>query len=600
MKVSDYIVSFLEEKGVDVVFGYIGGMITHLVDSLDRNSNVRFIQTYHEQTAALAAEGYALESGKFGVAICTSGPGVTNMMTGIADAYFGSIPVLYITGQVNTYEYKYDKPIRQQGFQETDVISIVKSITKYAKMVDDAKYIRYELEKAVHIAMDGRKGPVVIDLPMDVSRAEINPEELAFFQPELPAESSFDFTEIKALLEKAEHPMLLLGAGCLGCEGLLQSFIGRSQIPVVTSLMGRGMIDETYNYYVGMIGSYGNRCANMSISKADLLIALGTRLDTRQTGAMIDSFLSDGKIIHVDIDKDELKHHRLRNRLKVNLSVSTFLKGITDVNIAYKDYSVWNKWILKIKRLYNQDEEIERFVENKAPYRFMQALNGITEENDIITVDIGQNQMWAAQTLRLKKGQRLITSGGLVPMGFSLPVAIGIAFADSKKTIYCINGDGGFHMAVQSLMLISQYKLNIEVIVMNNEALGMITQFQHLYFDNRLAATVPTGGYMAPDVEALARAYHVDFYRLTAFDLNAAINPLSSLPAGKPCVIEFVIHGLTTVSPKLEFNKPISELTPQLEEKEYNDAMDINKMLINANGGGVKASNVIYLYKLIA
>lgn len=571
MKVSDYIVSFLEEKGVDIVFGYIGGMITHLVDSLDKNPNVRFIQTCHEQTAAIAAEGYALESGKFGVAICTSGPGVTNMMTGIADAYFGSIPVLYITGQVNTYEYKYDKPIRQQGFQETDVISIVKSITKYAKMVDNAKDVRYELEKAVHIAMDGRKGPVVIDLPMDVSRAEINPEELAFFQPELPAESSFDFTEIKALLEKAERPMLLLGAGCLGCEELLQSFINQSQIPVVTSLMGRGMIDETYTYYVGMIGSYGNRCANMSISKADLLIALGTRLDTRQTGAMIDSFLSHGKIIHVDIDKDELEYHRLRNRLKVNLSVSTFLKGITDVNIAYKDYSVWNKWILKIKRLYNQDKEIERFVENKAPYRFMQALNGITEESDIITVDIGQNQMWAAQTLRLKKGQRLITSGGLAPMGFSLPVAIGIAFANPDKTIYCINGDGGFHMAVQSLMLISQYKLNIKVIVMNNEALGMITQFQHLYFDDRMAGTTNNGGYLVPDIDFLAKAYGISYIQLSQEELDE--NTLRTCMDTPFVLIEYSIDGLTTVCPKLEYNKPIEKPIPLLEDSEFCNIM---------------------------
>lgn len=245
MKVSDYIVSFLEEKGVNVIFGYIGGMITHLVDSIDKNPNIQFVQTYHEQTAAIAAEGYALESGKFGVAICTSGPGVTNMMTGIADAYFGSIPVLYITGQVNTYEYKYSKPIRQQGFQETDVISLVRSITKYAKMVDNAEDIRYELEKAIYMAMEGRKGPVVIDLPMNISRAEIEPEKLIGFQSESLEESSFDFSEVKLLLDKAERPMLLLGAGSLGCEELIQNFIDQLQIPVVTSLMGRGIIDET-------------------------------------------------------------------------------------------------------------------------------------------------------------------------------------------------------------------------------------------------------------------------------------------------------------------------------------------------------------------
>lgn len=572
MKVSDYIVSFLEEKGVNVVFGYIGGMITHVVDSLDKNPNVRFIQTYHEQTAAIAAEGYALESGKFGVAICTSGPGVTNMMTGIADAYFSSIPILYITGQVNTYEYKYDKPIRQQGFQETDVISMVRPITKYAKMVDHVEDIRYELEKAVYIAMDGRKGPVLIDLPMNISRAEINPEELIFFQPELPPVSSFDFTEIKTLLEKAERPMLLLGAGCLGCEELLQYFINQSQIPVVTSLMGRGIIDETYNYYVGMIGSYGNRCANMSISKADLLIALGTRLDTRQTGAMIDSFLPHGKIIHVDIDKNELEYHRLRNRLKVNLSVSTFLKGIIDANIEYKDYSIWNKWILKVKLLYNQDKEIERFVENKAPYRFMQVLNSITGENDVITVDIGQNQMWAAQTLCLKRGQRLITSGGLAPMGFSLPVAIGVAFADPNKTIYCINGDGGFHMAVQSLMLISQYQLNIKVIVMNNEALGMITQFQHLYFNDRMAGTINNGGYLVPHIEFLAKAYRMPYFHILAKDLDEG--KLMKIMDSPFLLMNYSMDGLTAVCPKLEYNKPIEKPIPLLEDCEYYNIME--------------------------
>ena len=573
MKVSDYIVSFLEKKGINVVFGYIGGMITHLVDSLDRNPNIRFIQTYHEQPAAFAAEGYDLESGKIGVAICTSGPGVTNMMTGIADAYFGSIPVLYIMGQVNTYEYKYDKPIRQQGFQETDVISIVRPITKYAKMVDNASDIRYELEKAVHIAMDGRKGPVVLDLPMNISRAEINPEELTFFQSEFPGVSSYDFTEIKMLLEKEERPMLLLGSGCLGCEELLQPLISQSQIPVVTSLMGRGIIDETYDYYLGMIGSYGNRCANMSISKADLLIALGTRLDTRQTGAMIDTFLPNGKIIHVDIDKNELEYHRLHNRLKVHLSVSTFLKGIADVNIVYKDYSAWNSWILKIKKLYSQDKEIERFVENKAPYRFMQALNSITKENDIITVDIGQNQMWAAQTLRLKKGQRLITSGGLAPMGFSLPVAIGIAFANPNKTIYCINGDGGFHMALQSLMLISQYKLNIKVIVMNNEALGMITQFQHLYFNDRMAGTSNNGGYLVPNIEFLAKAYGISYVRLSQEKLDE--NILRTCMDTPFVLIEYSIDGLTTVCPKLEYNKPIEKPIPLLKESEFYNIMNI-------------------------
>lgn len=562
MKLSDYIVSFLEERDIKVVFGYIGGMITHLVDSLGKSNSVRYIQTYHEQTAAIAAEGYAIESGKFGVAICTSGPGVTNMMTGIADAYFGSIPVIYITGQVNTYEYKYDKPIRQQGFQEMDVVSLVKPITKYAVMVDNAENFRYELEKAVHIATTGRKGPVVIDLPMNISRADIEPHELRSYTPEPKSEIDINYSEIISLIESAKRPMILLGGGCLGKENkvLIELLLSASCMPVVTSLMGRGTIDETYINYIGMIGSYGNRCANMAISKADLLIALGTRLDTRQTGAMYTSFLRDGKIIHVDIDDNELDNHRLENRIKVNTSVEIFLQHILDKKISYNNYQGWNDWVLSVKDKYNQDREIERFVENKAPYRLIQELNQVTKEDDVVTVDIGQNQMWAAQTLRMKQGMRFVTSGGLAPMGFSLPVAIGIAFANPQKRIFSINGDGGLHMAIQSLLLISQYHLNIRVIVMNNNALGMITQFQRLYFNDRMLGTIPSGGYINPDLEAIARAYGLK-YEITDFQ-KAGI------------LFDYQIEGLTTVSPKLEYNKSIGIPSPQLKDIEIKSIIE--------------------------
>lgn len=564
MKASDYIAQFIAQHGTSRIFGYIGGMITHLVDSIDKNPNVQFIQTYHEQTAAIAAEGYALESGKFGVAICTSGPGVTNMMTGIADAFFGNIPVIFISGQVNTYEYKYDKPIRQQGFQEMEVVNVVKPITKYAVLLDKAENIRYELEKAVHIATTGRKGPVVIDLPMNISRAEINPDEMRSFIPEPEKTDTFDMQEVISLLETAKRPMLLLGGGALGAGGQIAEFIAKTQIPVVTSLMGRGTTDETYEHYVGMIGSYGNRCANMSVAKADLLIALGSRLDTRQTGAMYQEFIKDGKIIHVDIDNNELESHRLENRVKVNTSVIDFLEKVNAASIQYNDYTEWNAWVGNIKSLYNQDQEIERFVENKAPYRFLQKLNEITREDDIITVDVGQNEMWGAQTIKLKKGQRFVCSGGLAPMGFSMPVAIGMAFANPKKRIFCINGDGGFHMALQSLLLISQYNLNIKVIVMNNEALGMITQFQHLYFNDNMAGTTAKGGYLIPNMRSVAESVGFPYHQMDedTIDNNALTENGFSL-------IDLHINGLTTVCPKLEYNKPIWMPLPLLDEEEY-------------------------------
>lgn len=570
MKASDYIVSFFEQRGISHIFGYIGGMITHLVDSIDRNPNVSFIQTYHEQTAAIAAEGYAIESGKFGVAICTSGPGVTNMMTGIADAYYGSIPVVYITGQVNTYEYKYSKPIRQQGFQEMEVVDVVKPITKYAVLLDKAEDIRYELEKAVYIATTERKGPVVIDLPMNISRAEINPEDLRSFTPETTKKSSLNLEEIVTLIESAQRPMILVGGGASGAEKEIKEFLSKSNIPVVTSLMGRGIIDETYENYVGMIGSYGNRCANMSVAKTDLLIALGSRLDTRQTGAMYQDFVKEGKIIHVDIDLNELDCHRLKNRIKCNVSVSDFLNKINNTHIEYSNYTKWNKWVNKIKTEYSQDKEIERFVENKAPYRFFQHFNEISKENDIITVDVGQNQMWAAQTVRLKKGQKFICSGGLAPMGFSMPVAIGMAFANPHKRIFSINGDGGFHMALQSLLTISQYNLNIKVVVMNNESLGMITQFQHLYFEDNMAATTAKGGYCVPKIEDIAQSVNFPYFPMNEMCINK-----NTLSEEGFTLIDYRIYGLTTVSPKLEYNKPINKPIPLLneeEEKSINDS----------------------------
>ena len=570
MKVSDYIVSFFEQQGVNVVFGYIGGMITYLVDSLGQNPHVQYVQTYHEQTAAIAAEGYAIESGKFGVAICTSGPGVTNMMTGIADAFFGSIPVLFISGQVNTNDYKYDKPIRQQGFQEMEVVNVVKPITKYAVLLDKPEDIRYELEKAVYYATHGRKGPAVIDLPMNISRTEIDPKKLRGYKPMEEETSNIPTAAVVKLIEKAKRPIVLLGGGAAG-EGVaekLNKFFAETDIPVITSLMGRGIIDETYPHYLGMIGSYGNRCANMAVAKADLLISLGSRMDTRQTGAMYQEFLKEGMIIHVDLDENELDYHRLENRLKVHASVADFLKALDKESVRYQDYTPWNKWLAKLKENYSQDREVDRFVDNKAPYRLLQRLNEISREGDVFTVDVGQNQMWSAQTIKLKKGQRFVNSGGLAPMGFAMPAAIGIAFANPRRSIYCVTGDGGFHMAIQSLLTIAQYNLNIKVVVINNAALGMITQFQHLYFNDRMYGTTKAGGFINPDLKAIAKAYGMRYSEYTCDSLNEFD------AADGPGMINYVVNGLTTVSPKVEYNKPIDRPSPQLPDEEYSAMME--------------------------
>jgi acetolactate synthase-1/2/3 large subunit len=286
---------------------------------------------------------------------------------------------------------------------------------------------------------------------------------------------------------------------------------------------------------------------------------------------MYQEFVKQGKIIHVDIDNNELEYHRLDNRIKVNTSVDSFLDVINEKAVNYRDYTKWNIWISKIKNRYNQDIEIDRYVENKAPYRFLQHLNEITKENDIITVDVGQNEMWGAQTIKLKKGQRFVCSGGLAPMGFSLPVAIGMAFANPKKKIFCINGDGGFHMAIQSMLLISQYRLNIKVIVMNNEALGMITQFQHLYFNDNLAGTTAQGGYIIPEMSFVAKAYGFPYHQMDKDNIDDEVLSENGFD-----LIDYHIEGLTTVCPKLEYNKPIYMPLPQIDVIELTTSMKID------------------------
>lgn len=582
MKLSDYIISVFEQQKIGVVFGYMGGMITHLVDSIYKNGNVKFVQTYHEQSAAIAAEGYAIGTNNIGVAIATSGPGATNMMTGIADAYFDSIPVLYITGQVNTYEYKNDKPIRQQGFQETDVVAIVKPITKYAVLITDALDIKYELEKALYLAKSGRPGPVLLDIPMDIQRMDINPMELRGYTPEEEViHNKYDVDRIKGLIQNAQQPMVLVGGGALQAKVLVNEFIRKHNLPVVSSLKGLGIIGEDSYNYMGMIGSYGNRCANMSIANVDLLIVLGSRLDTRQTGAMFTKFMEDGIIIHVDIDENELEYNRLQNRIQIHSDIASFLNEIRDVH--FSNYlEKWNDYLCNLKTKYNQEREIERFVDNKIPYKFIQMLNNYSCENDIFCVDIGQNQMWAAQTLQLKKRQLFITSGGLAPMGFALPAAVGMAFANPDKTIYCICGDGGFHIALQSLMLVSQYNLNIKIIVLNNKALGMITQFQQLYFDGRMTGTTASGGYEVPDIKDISSAYNLPYYKINKADLvNDEL--MNEIFKSKNSIIECIIEGLTSVSPKLEYNKPIEKPTPLLSDEEFDNSIKIfdNRIIQN-------------------
>ncbi len=566
MKVTDFIVDLLKYHGITHIFGYQGGMITHLVDSISKSS-IQYIQCYHEQTAAFAAEGYARESGKFGVAISTSGPGATNLITGIANAYFDSIPVLYITGQVNTYEYKYSLKLKQKGFQETDIVSIVKPITKYVKLVDKIENVQYEIEKAIYIAMEGRKGPVVIDLPMDIQRSDYSFTSLN--KNNFSSLFSIKKDEKNCIIEKlslfsmAKRPLVLCGNGVASSKTAfeVQQFIDKNKLPFVVSLMGKGVLDETGENFVGMIGSYGNRCANIILSKSDKVLVLGSRLDLRQTGDITSENINKIHFIHVDIDEFELCDNPIKNRTTIHSSLTEIMPYLNNISLTISDN--WNSFIHDMRVEFSQKRDVDLYANEKKPYLFLEKLHSQISKNVTYTADVGQNQMWAAQTLVLNKNQRFYTCGGLAPMGYSLSAAIGASFANRNKKIICLTGDGGFQIALQSLLLISQYKLNIVIIIFNNFSLGMITQFQSLYFNSNMAGTTKEGGYSTPKISFIAKAMSLKYKKLQKNEVN-----FNFLKNDEPIIIELILNEGTNVVPKLEYNKALYDMMPYMNEND--------------------------------
>jgi len=548
VKVAEYIVRFLEAQGVEYVFGYQGGMVTHLVDALSKSQRIKFIPCYHEQNAGFAAEGYARVSGRIGVCIATSGPGAMNTLTSVGNAYFDSVPVLYLMGQVNTYEYKYDSKIRQRGFQETDVVSVARPVSKDAFMVDDPAGVPEALAHAVRIMLSDRRGPVVLDLPMDVQRGEIDAEGPSAIEgDELPELDPSAISRIRRELLGAKRPLVLCGGG-IG-SGHLKDVVGRflthTGFPYVVSLMGKGLVDETSPHFLGMIGSYGNRSANLVLARADVVLVLGSRLDLRQTGNRESSILKGIRFLRVDVDPREIEEGGLPNQLAFVGSAESLLQAIGNDDYPISDS--WKRHIETISREHSQSEDVRRHAENRVPYEIMAKISHEADDDAIFVGDVGQNQMWAAQMLSMGPGRRFLTSGGMAPMGYAISAAVGAAFAThGQRQVVCTCGDGGFHLGVQALQLIRQHALPISVVVFNNHALGMITQFQRRYFNGNLAGTTEEGGYLAPNIRGLA----------TAYDLKCVegLEPMS--------VWEVDTNGLTSVVPKLEYNRGLDDMTP--------------------------------------
>lgn len=557
MKASDYIVKFLERNDITDVFGYPGGMVTHLMDSLSRSS-VNSHVTYHEQGAAFAACGYAQTTGKVGVAYATSGPGATNLITGICNAYFDSTPTLFITGQVNTFESKGEYNVRQRGFQETDIVSIVKPVTKYAVKITEADKLRWHLEHAFYVAQEGRKGPVLLDIPMNILRADVDPETLeGFTAPDTDKSSSFE--ELLDAVAASSRPVILAGSGVktAGASDLLNKVSSHLKIPVITTMLAVDICKDSY----GFIGAYGSRTANFIAAKSDLVITLGARLDVRQIGANRAAFAPEACIVRVEIDEDELSLKAHDDEIQIRADVKDALEAMA--LLPARKLSEWNTVCDTIR------DELKD-IDSRLPNKLVQKISDLIPEGAVVTTDVGQNQVWVAQSFIVKDGQRIFFSGGHGAMGYSLPAAIGCAIA-SGQTVYSFSGDGGIQMNIQELQTIARENLPVKIILFNNSALGMIRHFQEMYFDNNYVQTTPEGGYTVPDFGAVASAYKIPY---TCVQSEDEIDAELFAQEG-PQFVEVKITEPTYVFPKLEFGKPNQDQEPLLPREKYIRIMDL-------------------------
>ena len=576
MKLSDYVIDFIAKQGVAHIFEFIGGAITHLIDSTVDRDDIHCVSVHHEQSGAFAAEAYARMNGRLGVAMATSGPGALNMVTGIGSCWFDSVPCLFITGQVNTYEYKFDRPVRQIGFQETDIVSVVKSLTKYAELVVDAEKIRWHLEKAVYLAQTGRPGPVLLDLPMNIQRARIEPGTLVSFfdsdeyrqmESERLTCSAATIEEVIGMIRAARRPVILAGGGVrtAGATNDLRNLVEQTGIPVVCTLMGLDALPGDHPASFGMIGAYGNRYSNLTLANSDLLLILGSRLDTRQTGTRPDTFARGAKKIHVDVDPHEL-NAKLPVDLAVQCDIGDFLAGLCAAlsDYAKPDLSGWLKVLAGYRAKYpTRSHEGES--SSIEPNRFMEILSGHCAEGDIVCLDVGQNQMWAAQSFKLKEGQRMLISGGMGAMGFALPAAMGVAMAGSGSNVIALSGDGGIQVNIQDLDTIVAHRLPVKIIVLNNGCLGMVRQFQDMYFGGRQQSTVV--GYGCPDLVAIAAAYGLPAFSIATPDQVDGVLSRALATAG-PVFVEVKLDQTTCVNPKLVVNHPIEDMSPHLDREE--------------------------------
>jgi len=504
MKGAQIFVECLKREGVEVIFGYPGGAVLPLCDVL-YDSGIRFILTRHEQGAAHAADGFARSSGKVGVCLATSGPGATNLVTGIATAYMDSVPIVAITGQVATHL------IGNDAFQEVDTTGITRPITKHNYLIKDVSEISRVVREAFYIAKTGRPGPVLIDFPVDIQRKEGEfywPEkvELRSYKPKYEGHP-LQIKRAWELIESSKRPVLICGGGVIisNASDELKKFVEKTEIPFVFTLMGLGALDVEASLSLGMIGMHGTKYGNYAVSECDLLISVGCRFDDRVTGK-IDEFAPNAKIIHIDIDPSAISKN-VPVDVPIVGDARNVLKKLNEM--ARKlDIDEWRKKVMEWKEMYPLKYEMDGL----KPQYIIEKISEYTKGDAIICTEVGQNQMWTAHYYKFKKPRTLITSGGLGTMGFGFPASIGAKVANPDKSVIDIAGDGSIQMNIQELATAVSNKIHVKVFILNNCYLGMVRQWQQLFYNRRYAFTCLEGG--QPDFVKLAESYGAIGYRV--------------------------------------------------------------------------------------
>lgn len=590
IKVSDLIAEFLERADMRHVFGIIGAGNAHVFDSVGARGATEIVCVHHEQAATMAMQTYYRTSGRITAALVTTGGGSTNALTGVVSAWMDSLPGLIISGNENSRFTREDNPLRIWGVQGYDSSGVVDKVTKHQVRATDPKRVVYELEKALHIAGSGKPGPVWVDIPMDMQSTRIDPADVVHFEPEAAptagADLSDDAAKVLEMLRAAERPVLWLGNGIriAGAAGQVETLVDRLGAPTLVSWAGMDMIASDHPLVYGSAGVYGQRAANFVLQNADLVVAIGTRLAIPQIGYVLDEFARGASLVVVDIDEQEARKHGDRVALPIVADAGAFIEAALGAlgNESLEPRRAWiercDSYRERYPRIGPEHDDQPPFINS---YRFMDRLIGQMKPDQIVVTDMGTALLCAHQALKLKTGQRIMTSTGLGEMGFGLPAALGASFARDRGEVLCLNCDGGMMMNLQELQTMVHHQLPIKLLIFNNDGYLMIKHTQTNLFSGRGVGVDQKTGVSCPDFSKLAAAFGVPAYQIRSWEDFDTVMPQVQAETG-PVICEVFMHPMQLFLPKLSLasrpdgtivSPPLEDLSPLLPREEMRENM---------------------------